>query len=55
LVGSGRLKLNPEDSRNDTPKEIKELITICSQYDRNKRLEFVEVNIYLIINFNLLI
>ncbi len=43
-VGSGRLKLNPEDARKDTPKGIKDLIQICSEYDRNKRLDFVEVN-----------
>lgn len=43
LVGSGRLKLNSDDSREDTPDGIKDLIKICSEYDRNKRLEFVEV------------
>lgn len=44
LVGSGRLKLNVEDARNDTPDGIKDLLKICSEYDRNKRLEFVEIN-----------
>jgi serine/threonine protein kinase len=44
LVGSGRLKLNPEDSRNDTPKEIKDLIVLCSEFDRDKRLDFVGVS-----------
>jgi len=43
MVGSGRLKLNVADSRSDTPDGIKDLIQICSEYDRNKRLEFVEV------------
>lgn len=44
LVGSGRLKLNPEDSREDTPQDLKDLIISCSQYDRNKRYDFVEIN-----------
>jgi serine/threonine protein kinase len=44
LVGSGRLKLNPEDARSDTPNEIKELIVTCSQFDRDKRLDFVAIN-----------
>lgn len=42
-MGSGRLKPDPEDSRQDTPNEIKELITICSHFDRDKRFDFVEV------------
>lgn len=44
MVGSGRLKLNVEESRDDTPDGIKDLIKICSDFDRNKRLEFVEIN-----------
>jgi hypothetical protein len=44
LVGSGRLKLNAEDVRNDTPQEIKDLIISCSQYDREKRVDFIQVN-----------
>lgn len=44
MVGSGRLRPNPDDARPDTPKELKELISICSQYDRDKRLDFVGVN-----------
>ena len=43
LVGMGRLKLVPEDARTETPAEIIELITICSKYDRNERLEFSQV------------
>ncbi|CAF0825585.1 unnamed protein product [Brachionus calyciflorus] len=44
LVGSGRLRPNPDDCRSDTPSEIKELIKICSDYDRDKRLDFVQIN-----------
>jgi hypothetical protein len=47
LVGSGRLKLNPnEDARSDTPQEIKDLIISCSQYEREKRYDFIQVNKY---------
>ena len=42
-VGSGRLKLDPNDSRTETPPEIKNLISICSDHDRKKRLDFIEV------------
>ncbi len=42
-VGSGRLKLNPDDSRADTPDQLKELIVTCSQFEREKRLNFVQV------------
>jgi hypothetical protein len=43
-VGSGRLKLNPDDAREDTPRELKELMVICSHHDRDKRLDFVQIN-----------
>ena len=43
LVGSGRLELNPNDSRIDTPDEIKDLIVTSSNFDREKRLDFVAV------------
>jgi len=43
LVGSGRLKLNVDDARSDTPLEMKDLIRTCSEYDRDKRLNFVQV------------
>ncbi len=43
LVGSGRLKLNPDDAREDTPDELKDLIVTCSHYEREKRLDFVQV------------
>jgi len=46
LVGSGRLKLNPQDARSDTPDEIKDLMVTCSQFDRDKRLDFVAVSFY---------
>jgi serine/threonine protein kinase len=43
LVGFGRLKPNPDDARKDTPVAVKNLIAKCCEYDRNKRLNFVEV------------
>jgi len=46
LVGSGRLKLNVDDARSDTPVAMKDLIKICSEYDRDKRLNFVQVISY---------
>ena len=43
-MGSGRLKLNTEDiHRDDVPLAIKDLINICSKYERNDRFEFIEV------------
>lgn len=44
LVGAGRLKLILDDARSDTPVELMELITICSKYNRDERLDFVEIN-----------
>ncbi|CAF0705941.1 unnamed protein product [Brachionus calyciflorus] len=44
LVGSGRLKLNINDCREDTPDEIRSLIKACTEYDRDKRPFFVEIN-----------
>lgn len=44
MVGSGRLKPSPEDLREDTPKDLKDLMTACCQHDRNKRYDFVEVS-----------
>lgn len=46
MVGSGRLKPNPDDLREDTPHDLKELMVECSQYDRNKRHDFVQVIIF---------
>ena len=44
LVGSGKLKLDIDNIiRTDVPNEIKELIEICSKYDRDDRLDFIEV------------
>ena len=43
LVGSGRLRPNAEDCKSDTPIEIKELIRVCSEHDRDNRLDFVQV------------
>jgi hypothetical protein len=38
------LKLNIDDVvRADVPNEIKELIEVCSRYDREDRLDFIEV------------
>ena len=45
MVGTGRLKLDPNDARKDTPDELKELIAICSKYDRDERLNFVQVRL----------
>ena len=46
MVGSGRLKPNPDDLREDTPSDVKDLMVACCQYDRNKRVDFVEVNFF---------
>lgn len=43
-VGRGLLKLDLSQSRADTPEEIKELIMICSDFDRDNRLDFLEVS-----------
>ena len=44
LVGSGKLKLDIDNIiRTDVPNEIKELIEIFSKYDRDDRLDFIEV------------
>lgn len=43
LVGSGRLKPNPDDVRNTTPIKIKELIKICCEHDRKLRPDFEQV------------
>jgi hypothetical protein len=44
MVGCGRLKLDLKLVRNDTPDELKHLIAVCSDYDRDKRYNFVEVS-----------
>jgi hypothetical protein len=44
-VGLGKLKLNLNDLREDTPGKLKGLIEICSDYDRTKRLNFVDVSL----------
>jgi hypothetical protein len=36
--------LNPDDAREGTPKQLKELMVTCSAYDRDKRLDFVQIN-----------
>lgn len=55
LVGSGKLKLNTNDiSREDAPHEIKELIEICTKYDRDERFDFIEV-IQVLQSFKILI
>ena len=43
MVGTGRLKLDPNDARKDTPDELRQLIGICSKFDRDERLNFVQV------------
>lgn len=47
MVGSGRLKLNLDDVYRDTPQEIKNLILKCSEYDRDNRFDFIQVNLNL--------
>ncbi len=44
LVGAGRLKLDLDDARTDTPFELLDLITTCSKYNRDDRPDFVKVN-----------
>lgn len=44
LVGAGRLKLVADDARQDTPIELMDLITTCSKYNRDDRLDFVQIN-----------
>ena len=39
----GRLRPNPEDARKDTPIVIKNLITQCCEFQRDKRPVFDEV------------
>lgn len=43
LVGSGRLKLDIDECRQDTPDKIKRLIKVCIEYDRTKRPLFSQV------------
>jgi len=44
LVGAGRLKLDLGDARPDTPFELLDLINTCSKYQREDRLDFVQVS-----------
>lgn len=46
-VGMGRLRPNPEDARKDTPIVIKNLITQCCEFQRDKRPVFDEINLKL--------
>ena len=49
----GRLKPNPEDARKDTPVIVKNLITQCCEFQRDKRPNFVDVSLEtIIINFD---
>ncbi len=41
----GRLRPNPEDARKDTPIVIKNLITQCCEFQRDKRPVFDEVRL----------
>ncbi len=41
----GRLRPNPEDARKDTPIVIKNLITLCCEFQRDKRPVFDEVRL----------
>ena len=44
LVGSGRLKLNINECREDTPQLVRDLLKSCTEYDRDKRPLFVQIN-----------
>lgn len=44
LVGSGRLKLNINECREDTPESVRDLIKTCTQYERDKRPLFIQIN-----------
>ena len=43
LVGSGRLRLNADNARQDTPDPIKALIVDCTHYERSMRCDFAHV------------
>ena len=48
LVGKGKLKIKVEQCRDDTPEVIIELIRQCTEFERDKRPNFIpEVRIYI--------
>jgi hypothetical protein len=40
LVGKGRLKIKVDQCRDDTPDAIIELITQCTEFDKELRPDF---------------
>lgn len=46
MVGSGLIKPNLKNIREDTPKQLRILLDECIRYDRTQRPEFQTVNYY---------